>query len=147
MKPFKLITGMIILFTFFQSSNSFADGYVNSTSWLSNAMLSMTTKGWVTSSIKLFVDPGTAGTVKVGDYIYFKDKDIGDFKITMIYKERTSINDLRDAYNHLYKDDIKNIDLFSNIISSYSNNNVYTCWIGWSSSRQPDEYLTVNPCR
>ena len=135
----------LILFFIFSSLNAFADGYVESTSWNPTAMLGLTQKGWITTEVTMFVDPKASGFVSVGDYIRFTDSD-HDFKVKMIFKQKTSIDDLKNSHTILFSD-VKNVSNFNSIISGFNNNNVYTCFIGWSSGMEPDSYLTVNPCR
>ena len=147
MKSFKKQAYALLLVCnlFFFPINSFAGDYVNSITWKPNAMLSLTEKGWITSSITFFVDSKAGGSYRIGDTVRFTDSD-KNFKITMIYKDRTSISNLRNTYTQLFSD-VKNVANFNDIIAGYNDNNSYKCFIGWSRSKEPEEYLAVNPCR
>ena len=64
----------------------------------------------------------------------------------MIAKRKISNEEMLPLYTTLFSH-FDGKDRFKDITSGYTDVNMHICYLGWSDSMEPDEYLTVTPCK
>ena len=142
---------LFFIFIFIISSNLYAKN-ITKACWHSNSLISSNTKvdGFFNRAIgkkrmTFSVNSLSKNCIRVGEKIYSHTLE-KVFRIKTIYREKKSYKVSEQIYKHLYKkNDIKNLKSFKKTFQNF--NPLYACYISWLNTNQPEEYISIFPCR
>lgn len=83
--------------------------------------------------------------IKIGDKLYSKTLD-KSFQVRTIYISRKKFSEAKHIYKHIYKKyNVKNLRSFDKTFQGF--NPLYACYISWLNNKEPEEYITIFPCK
>ena len=125
---------------------------INSTCWNSASLISSNVKveGFFNKVIGkkrmgFSVGSLSKNCVSIGEKVYSKALN-KSFEVRTIYRARKDFSDAKQIYKHLYKKhNVKNLRSFQETFKGY--NPLYACYISWLNNNEPEEYISIFPCK